>query len=75
MQRGSATVNKRVSRETIERSSQSKNSARGIRGFDSAIRRDAPLGVLTWHVLNAPGLQLQYQGAPRKSLNDEDDDI
>jgi hypothetical protein len=30
---------------------------------------------LTWRVLNAPGLRLQYQGGPRKSFNDEDDDI
>jgi hypothetical protein len=75
MQRGSETVSKHTSKETIARSSQSKNSARGIREFDSAIRRDAAFGALTWRVLNAPGLRLQYQGGPRKSFNDEDDDI
>jgi hypothetical protein len=39
------------------------------------IRRDAAFGALTWRVLNVPGLRLQYQGGPRKSFNDEDDDI
>jgi hypothetical protein len=61
MWRGSVNVNKRVSNETIERSSQSKNSARGLRGFDFVIRHDAAFDALTCHVLNTPGLRLQYQ--------------
>jgi hypothetical protein len=85
MWRGSVNASKRVRNQTTESSSQSKNSAYRIQGFDqpgscpskerTGIGRLCSAAITAMALIISAGIAVAVSRCPRESFNNEDDHI